>query len=360
MNILFAYGFCGLGGVETALLNRCEALQARGIRTTMFFRQFYGDGAAHIARLPHVRLGLDQVPSLFAQDFDAICVVDYPDFVALARKLAPAACLMLETHASITTRLIDFHRLADDEGVEGMIVPSRFNRDLVLRVAQGRRPIHIVPNGIDTGAFRPRTAEEVAGRFGGNPRSPVYLWVGRLEDEKNPHGFLEFSKAVAKLQPAARFLWIGDAPHDEEYLPRLQRALSPQDRSRHTFIPAAQNMEMPLYYSLAAVTGGCLVSTSRFESVPMIFLEAMACGCPVLSTDVGGVRELLSHERTGLLFAVDDVVGAAHSASRLEARGSQQLRTRVTDEALKFVREHHSLESVAGRFGDVLAAMRVK
>ena len=163
MRVLFAYGYCGLGGVETSILNRCEALRRRGIETIVFFREFYGTGGVAFADRPQVRVGLPQIPSLLAERFDVICVIDYPDFVSLARAQAPDAALLLETHSAHTTRLVGFHQLAGSPSIRAVIVPSSFNRAQVLRVGEPAGPIHLVPNGIDTARFQPQPVQALRG-----------------------------------------------------------------------------------------------------------------------------------------------------------------------------------------------------
>jgi glycosyltransferase involved in cell wall biosynthesis len=354
MNVLFAYGFCGLGGVETAVLNRAYALRRRGIGVTIFFRQFYGEGAIAFADLPHVRVGSHHINSLLKERFDVICVIDYPDFVPVVRREAPGAILLLETHSSLTTRLVDFHRLADDPAIAAVVVPSRYNREIVSRGSAAGRPIHVIQNGIDITRFRERPFEALTSRFGELTTRTVVLWVGRLEDEKNPHGFLTLSRDIAAIRDDAHFLCIGDAPQDADYSARLQQELPSAARKHYTFISTVPYDEMPLFYSLAASTGGCLVSTSRFESVPMIFLEAMACGCPILSTNVGGVTEILEDGVTAELFDIDDRETAVQAARRLIAADAEAHRRRVVERARAYVREHHSLEVAGDRFSALL------
>jgi glycosyltransferase involved in cell wall biosynthesis len=354
MNVLFAYAFCGLGGVETAVLNRCTALRSRGIDSTVFFGQFYGDGGRRLADLSHVRVGLEHLPEILQQAIDVVCVIDYPDFVPIVRREAPHAALLLETHASITTRLIDFHRLTDDPTVAGVIVPSEFNRNLLLRVSEGRQPIHVVPNGIDTEQFRPLPLKELSGHFGALTAKTIVLWVGRLEDEKNPQGFVRLARQVRETHRNIHFICIGDAPQDPGYRRRLEEDIRDDTRRDHTFISTVPPDEMPLYYSLAAATGGCLVSTSRFEAVPMIFLEAMACGCPVVSSRVGGVTDILADGLTAELFDLDDEPSALRAVDNVINAESRPHRTHVVAGALAYVRDHHSLQVLGDRFSCVL------
>jgi L-malate glycosyltransferase len=354
MSILFAYGFCGLGGVETAVLNRCKALRMRGIDSTVFFGQFYGDGGRSLADLPHVKVGLEHLPALLKQTVNVVCVIDYPDFVPIVRRELPHATLLLETHASVTTRLIDFHRLTDDPSVAGVIVPSEYNHSLLLRVSEGRQPVHVVPNGIDTDQFRQLPLDELRRRFGALMARTVILWVGRLEDEKNPQGFLRLARLIGEAHRNMHFICIGDAPQDADYRRRLEADIHDDRRNDYTFISSVPPDEMPLYYSLAAATGGCLVSTSRFEAVPMIFIEAMACGCPVVSSRVGGVTDILADGLTGELFDLDDGPSALRAVEKVIGVKAQTHRTGVVGRALAYVRGHHSLRVLGDRFIQVL------
>jgi L-malate glycosyltransferase len=354
MNILFVYGFCGLGGVETALLNRCKALRKRGIDATLLFGQFYGDGGRSLADLPHVRVGLEHLPELLKHTIDIVCVVDYPDFVPIARRELPRAALLLETHASVTTRLIDFHRLTDDPTVAGVIVPSQYNHALLLRVSKGRQPVHVVPNGIDIDQFRQRPREELTRYFDALMDRTVILWIGRLEDEKNPQGFLRLARSIQETRDQVHFICIGDAPQDADYRRRLEADIPDDTRNDYTFIAAVPPDEMPLYYSLAAATEGCLVSTSRFEAVPMIFIEAMACGCPVVSSRVGGVTDILADGVTAELFDLDDEPGALRAVDNVIGAQASRHRAAVVDRALAYVHSHHSLPVVGDRFLHVL------
>ena len=78
---------------------------------------------------------------------------------------------------------------------------------------------------------------------------------------------------------------------------------------------------MPEIYSLAAETGGCLVSTSLYESAPMTFIEAMSCKCPVVSADVGGVKEIITDNVTGRLYSPGDMDGGVKAVVELMSNG---------------------------------------
>ena len=71
------------------------------------------------------------------------------------------------------------------------------------------------------------------------------------------------------------------------------------------------------------------LNTSQIDNTPVSVIEALACGLPVVSTDVGGLRDLLRHEETGLLVPADDAREMAAAVIRLcdDPRLTQRLAT---------------------------------
>ena len=75
------------------------------------------------------------------------------------------------------------------------------------------------------------------------------------------------------------------------------------------FLGARDQDSLQFYYAAADV----LVMPSHYESFGMVALEAMACGTPVVVSDVGGLQELVKHNRTGMRVKVGDVAAMAHA-----------------------------------------------
>ena len=90
------------------------------------------------------------------------------------------------------------------------------------------------------------------------------------------------------------------------------------------------------------------------ESLPMIFLEAMASGCPVISSDVGGVRDLIKDGRTGRLYPSGDVNAAVAVLQELLSPRSRFKVHLMTQRARQDIVSQHSLEVVAIRYLSLL------
>ncbi|MSV36160.1 MAG: glycosyltransferase [Bryobacterales bacterium] len=189
---------------------------------------------------------------------------------------------------------------------------------------------------------------------------PILLWVGRLEDEKNPIEFMKIGETLLRSGTEVRLLVAGDAYSNQEYAAYKQKLLDavPEPwRNRFTFCQCVPHHQMPDVYSLAANSGGCLVSTSLYESAPMTFIEAMASLCPVISSNVGGVGEMLSEGVTGCLYNSGDVESAALKISGLLDPEQVETRRTLVERACAVVASRHAPGAVARKYVDLLESL---
>jgi glycosyltransferase involved in cell wall biosynthesis len=166
------------------------------------------------------------------------------------------------------------------------------------------------------------------------------LFVGRLVPVKNLPCLLH---ALALLPPDARpcLALAGDGPMRDEVV-RIAAGLGiePCLRLLGERNDVARLMQAADY----------LVLPSHFEGLSNALLEAMAAGCPVIASAVGGTPELVEHGCTGLLFASGD---ADALADAMEAIADPGLRSRLAHAARQHAARHHSRESLAAAVGTV-------
>jgi glycosyltransferase involved in cell wall biosynthesis len=93
------------------------------------------------------------------------------------------------------------------------------------------------------------------------------------------------------------------------------------------------------------------VLPSRSEALSNALMEAMACGCPVVASSVGGNPELVRNAETGLLFESGDAAGLAHALQTLIENDA--LRRRLAEAGSNFVRERFSIRASAQRMGEI-------
>jgi GT2 family glycosyltransferase len=294
--ILFVYQFLTLGGVEVVMQTRLRELARRDIQARMLFLGESGGGESIFAKMGHqIAVHTDEAEvEKYLRDFDPdwISTIDTPDIIPIARRVVPNARIAYEVH----TPYPDYYDLVLDRdllnGVSGILVPSQSQKDFIsLRLARPL-PIEVVPNSISSEFFQ--TLESSP------PKRSIVMWVGRLDDLKNWRGFIELGSRIRESIDAEFWIIGGLRNHEEVNLFRAIHKADLVDSFR--WLPAVNYENMPRLYNFVGSAGGCVVSTSWGESFGMAALEAMASRCPVVASDVIGLRDIIRHRETGWLY----------------------------------------------------------
>ncbi|MBE3024657.1 glycosyltransferase [Janthinobacterium sp. GW458P] len=180
-----------------------------------------------------------------------------------------------------------------------IVVPSAF---LARLFEQHGLTAHIVPNVVDLARFAPAAAAAEAAPAGG-PRILVARHLEALYD--NASAVRAFA-LVRQAYPAARLVLAGGGPQ-RAALARLARSLGVHDGVR--FAGPVDNAAMPALYQASDI----VLNPSLADNMPNSVLEALACGVPVVSTNVGGIPALLQHDRTALLVPPGDAPAMAQA-----------------------------------------------
>jgi glycosyltransferase involved in cell wall biosynthesis len=183
-----------------------------------------------------------------------------------------------------------------------LITPSRYLASIVERWERAG-PVEVVPNPAPE-------VGSVPGRDGARRQlgvdGPTLVFAGRLVHQKNLPLLIA---AVAQL-PAVRLVIVGDGPGREQAVAAVaERGVG----ARVQLIPSLPR-EQVLTYMRAA---DAVVLSSDWENHPHAAVEALAVGTPVAATAVGGVPEIVEHERTGLLVPPGDATALAGAMSRM-------------------------------------------
>ncbi|WP_046919899.1 glycosyltransferase family 4 protein, partial [Streptomyces stelliscabiei] len=182
----------------------------------------------------------------------------------------------------------------------------------------------VIPNGVDAGRFHPAAVDTVRAGIpllaGVDPAAPLVVCVGRLCRQKGQDVLLAAWDAVLRQVPGARLVLVGDGPEGE----RL-RALAPES----VLFAGGVTDAVPWYQAADLV-----VLPSRWEGMALAPLEAMACGRPVVLSDVDGARESLPPGQEPV--PVEDPAALAGAVARL-------LRDPLLRESLGHQGRHHVL-----------------
>ena len=189
-----------------------------------------------------------------------------------------------------------------------------------------RGDIEIVPNGVDLDKFQTSHKSQIINH-------KVIITVSRLV-KKN--GLDDLIKAIAQLD--VKLLILGKGP-DENKLKKLVKDLKIEDKV--IFMGHVQYNDLPKYYSMANV----FVRPSLSEGLGNVFLEAMACGVPVIGTPVGGIPDFLKDRETGLFCQVRNPQNIAERVKELLSNDG--LRRIIISNGQKLVKEKYSWSKIS-------------
>ncbi|GAB4527235.1 MAG: glycosyltransferase [Anaerolineae bacterium] len=206
-----------------------------------------------------------------------------------------------------------------------------------------RRKIHVVPPGVDLNHFRPLDRAMAKNTIGVPLEHKMLLFVGRIEPLKGIDTLLKAMAFIRQQRPqlcaGICLSIIGGDPHDlaDENtelarLKELSQALGLHDLV--TFLGAKDQDRLRYYYNAAEV----LIMPSDYESFGMVALEAMACGTPVIASEVGGLVYLIRDGHNGFHVPVREPEALARRIIGLLER--PELRAAMSRAALESARRY--------------------
>ncbi len=217
---------------------------------------------------------------------------------------------------------------------EAVIVPSPSVAEAAEEWAGvPREKIVVIPNAVDAQAF----AAARQGREGRSVREVAF--IGRLDPVKRIGDLL---RAMRRFDGELRLSIYGDGD--------LRHAL--RDEIDQLGLRGVVQMRgtVPAVEALAATD--VLVLPSEAEGLPMVLIEAMAAGIPIVATDAPGIRDVVRHEHNGLLVPVGQPDALAMAIARMAVEDA--LRQRLVEQGLREVREHYAWEPVLAEYRRVL------
>jgi L-malate glycosyltransferase len=193
-----------------------------------------------------------------------------------------------------------FLNLATMNWLTGVIAVSEDVAQSIQRNKPNLRiPLHTVLNGVNTDSFRPGSADGKSMKASlGIPESSLVIGtIAVFRFQKRLDLWLEVVRLIRdKFSRECHFIIVGDGPLREQLHARASE-LGIRD---NVHFAGLQTEVRPF---LAAFD--IYMMSSIFEGLPIAMLEAMSSGCPIVTTDAGGIKEVIRQGQDGLLCAVD-------------------------------------------------------
>jgi glycosyltransferase involved in cell wall biosynthesis len=190
-------------------------------------------------------------------------------------------------------------------------------RRVALEVGAEPERVVVVPNGVDTERFYPVDRDQARKALGISSDAQVLISVGTLVERKGFHRVIELLPELRERFPELVYLVVGGSGPEGDMGPELRRQaqeLGVAEAVQFLGVMAPDELREPL--SAADV----FVLATRNEGWANVFLEAMACGLPVVTTDVGGNREVVASAALGHVVPFGD--SEALTAAIKESLGS--------------------------------------
>lgn len=213
--------------------------------------------------------------------------------------------------------------------------------------------IDIVPNGVDTSAFRPLSRDEKLAREIGVQGKLVYGYATNVRRLEGIQDVVKAWKEVTKILPDAVFLLIGNGTY-MDVLKELVRENGVGDTFR--LLGRVPHAQMRAYYSLLDVFVVPRIPEPVCHIVtPLKPLEAMAMGIPVVASDVCALREMVQDGETGVLFEAGNSDSLA--ATCIEVGKDAQLRRELSHKARQWVEKERDWAVVTSLYSSIYESL---
>jgi glycosyltransferase involved in cell wall biosynthesis len=201
-------------------------------------------------------------------------------------------------------------------GADRVLTVSNDLRQLMTTHEIDASRIQVIGNGVDLAKFAPMDRDDARRALGLPARARIIVSVGGLVERKGFHRVLDAMPALLRRIPDLHYVIVGGASPAGDMGSQLREQVERLDlRSHVTFTGPLP----PDRVRVALCAGDVFVLATRYEGWANVFLEAMACGLPVVTTRVGGNAEVVCASDLGILVPFGD-------QARLEEAIEQALR----------------------------------
>lgn len=379
---LFVVHFPVFGGPHNEVLRSHAALRERGWDTVVVLPDEHGNAAERLRNggidvvqtplhrmraTPHPRPQLELLGN-FRSDVGALrklIRVHDADLVEIAGLVNPHAAVAARLeHVPVVWKILDSRtppavRRALFQLVRRLADAVMFDGEALIRLHTRRRspvvPFFVYYPPVEMGLFTPSAERALQTRraLGIPDRAPVVGTIANVNPQKGIEYFVRAAAAVFHERDDCWFLHVG--AHYEThraYTAAIRDEISRSGVPKDRFVFAGERTDVERYY--AAMDVKLITSLPRSEGTTTTAMEAMACGVPVVATDVAAVNEVVDNDATGFLVPARDPARLADATLRL--LNDEELRRRMGAEARRRAEERFGVDRYVETHGRAFEA----
>jgi len=212
-----------------------------------------------------------------------------------------------------------------------LVVPSRWLKDRVESTILNKQNITLIPNGINTNVFFNIKKEEARIKLGLPADKKIILFLADNAANSPWKGWKYTEAIIDNLKDKENILFLNVGNHtpiqSKNNVEYVKQIIDPK--------------QINLYYNATDV----LLFTSVSENFPLVILEAMSCGLPIVSFDVGGVKEVLEHKINGFIAKYKDIDSLEEGINYIFSLDESQ-KFEMLQNSTKKIKEHYSLDKM--------------
>jgi len=357
LTIVHTESSCGWGGQEIRILTESEGMIRRGHRVTLLCppeARIFAE--AEQRRIPVVALpiGRKRLQGVLAlrrwfksTPVDVINTHSSTDtwLAALASRLLERPPPLVRTrHISAPVPKNRLTRWLYQKATTHIVTTGeKLRLQLILENGYDSARITSVPTGMDTEYFVPGHRAARRAQLGIDANVLVIGIAATLRSWKG-HEYLIQAFSRLSTRPS-RLVILGDGPQRET----LRRQIMELGLQERVFMPGDQRDVLPWLQAMDIF----VLPSYASEGVPQAIMQAMLCGLPVVTTPVGSIGEIVTHDATGLMVKPKDADELWQALEKLAADAS--LRNRLGTQARQFALAHFGLDPMLDKMEKIFA-----
>ena len=274
-------------------------------------------------------------------------------YVSIIKKRFPKSKIILHMHNDFLFRYANLHSRYVDmiDRTDAIITVSQYlKKRIVQKYPQCADKIKVVHNGVRLDTFKKLAPHEAGtlqwrNQLGLNPEDKVILFVGRISAQKGVEFLIDAFSRLAQETAGIKLLIVGTTWFvdfvETVYLKQI-KSMSAKIKDRIIFAGFVHHQDLNYLYNMATL---CVIPSVFQDPFPLVSLEALSAGCPVIAAKVGGIPEIIIENKTGLLVPSENSFELYCKIKSLLLDNS--LRERLSENGLKFVQDQYDFSNVA-------------